>query len=1161
MKTTHSHIVSAICAISLLIATFAVPASGAASAPSTASTAYSGDAFDTSEDGPLPDDSSVPPAADALDPPHDIVHFLHSVTGGESAKYFNPTVSTVNYFDTTLDFSPVEQIAFGQSRFAVQWFMYPALASNLTTEEIDVVVWINGTAATGLPNFSGNVSVYEITEANLASSDTVGTLAYFGNIGSNTPLYENPSVPFIFNLAGAYTFAAGSTLRVVVAVNPGASGSGQYTNVTVHWDEEHRYDSRVVMHVQNPMTIEGTWTEDAGGTLQSSFLTTDNDKNMSFHANVSDPFGCYDVKWVNLTVYDGTGTPFPGLDNASMAMYDGNNLSAWAKFGFGWNYSGLAQGVYRYDVWAVDNSGYTFYHYFGLLSYAPYDETVTNWFSIGVVHNLTAHLNDTLGHNMAGALVEFAGATTTSNATGWVSMLAFGNGTLRVRWHGETVYDSSIVVMNDTMVYLTCAVYYPSIVFVDSRGLPLPAASVFFVYPDGYRPPVIFTNSVGSTGPIPQVPLGNSSASAWWRGAQVFNGTVRVSSNSPITIICTVYYLTVTALDPWGDPLAMANVVVKDAVTHILLDSQTVNGSGVVVSRLPKGVYDVEVYWHGCLSCARYDVALNSDMSITLVGAVSIVNFTAVDERNNPLVGAHLVASSPTEVIVSAVTDANGSVRAALPNGTFNVRVYWYGVLVNSSSVTVSGDANVTIRCSVYYVTLTTVDSQGLPLQCYLVVESAVSHEVVGAGTTDEYGSLTLKVAAGAYHVSAYWQGVLVYDELDLHLGSGTDVELACAVFHLACHAVDSLEAPVGNASLRFVLSGTSVDVSATTGYDGNCSVRLPVGSYALTAMWMNTIVNRTDGLPVDADASLDIACAVYYLDLALRDSAGAGLEGAAVRLTSHTAGVFEAVSGPDGSVSFIVPMSIFHTKTYWWGVTVNATEITVASNTHAVLNCSVYYPHVKPLDSRSVILEGATVNVYTDEEVVASGVCGVDGWSLRAPAGTWRFEVRWQGVVVADSSFDVDGSGEIPVECSVSYLTVKATDSGGRALDGVEIGVFASDGKSLGSAETVSGQAEFRLPDQPVTVKGRLSREYMMTHIDIRTESPATLNGDAEMALEFAGYPPQVYETTLFLLAALGAVCAILAIFAAVLFIKLRKVLKGKVVLMPVAEPKNPNP
>jgi hypothetical protein len=200
-------------------------------------------------------------------------------------------------------------------------------------------------------------------------------------------------------------------------------------------------------------------------------------------------------------------------------------------------------------------------------------------------------------------------------------------------------------------------------------------------------------------------------------------------------------------------------------------------------------------------------------------------------------------------------------------------------------------------------------------------------------------------------------------------------------------------------------------------------------------------------------------------------------------------------------------------------------------------------------------------VNVYAGEEVVASGVCGGDGWTARAPAGTWRFEVRWQGVVVADSSFGVDGSDEIPVECSVSYLTVKATDSGGRAQDGVEIGVFASNGASLGSAETVNGQVEFRLPDQTVTVKWRLSREYMMTHIDLRVESQATVNGDVELALEFTEYPPPVYETMLFMLVALGAVCAILAIFATVIFIKLRKVLKGKVVLMPVAEPKNPNP
>jgi len=690
--------------------------------------------------GPAAETEHITATEMAADPPHNITHFLHT---GDTARYISPQLSVLSFFDTNLpsNMTGDGRSYSGQEQFAMQWYMFPPAASNLTITGIDAIFWITGEVGTGQPNFAGSIEVFEVTEQDILSLNFDGTSVYLYNIPSNTPLFTYPpSAPMVFPLAFIHTFNASATIRFVLTINPGASGAGvgsQYTNVTVFWDSYHLFDSRLILKTQNPMTIDSSATSDFARQLKNGFIDEGN-TTMYFTANVSDPYGGYDIRWVNLTVRAPNGTVIPELDSEPMIRITGSDAAQVSVYELSWDYGGMPTGLYTYDVWAVDDSGMTYYYYFAQYTFQPYDELLANTFAIGVIYNLEVHLNDSLGMPLEGATVNYDGATALSNDTCWASLTVFGNGTMAVYWHSILVYSSLVNLTEDSILFVTCEVYSPELRLVDSQSQPLPSATVFFEYADGERLPVLMSGIDGSIGVIDQAPAGNSILGVWWRGSLVFNGDVLISSNEVLDVICNVCYMTVHVTDNVGTPIPISTVVWLDSETHILIDSMCSNEMGVAVARLPAGTYDVEVYWHGNLIGTASGIVFSTDIQITVIGHVCSVNIVAMDTRGIPLSDAHVVVKSASEIIVSKLTNDSGAIHAILPTGTLEFETYWYGVLVNDTLVTLDGDANVIVTCSVSYLEVNAKNAAGKALSGVEVVVKDSQGNALGYGLTED---------------------------------------------------------------------------------------------------------------------------------------------------------------------------------------------------------------------------------------------------------------------------------------------------------------------------------------------------------------------------------------------------------------------------------------
>ncbi|MEM3341097.1 MAG: carboxypeptidase-like regulatory domain-containing protein [Thermoplasmata archaeon] len=1032
----------------------------------------------------------------ADDPPHNLTFFLHTVQANESAKYYTPQFSVVNYFDTTLSFSAGEaESVWGIEQFMVQWYMYPPLTSPLNLSGADFIIWIFGSVATGQPNFAGSLSIYEVTESNISSLDFNGTLRYYVNIPSNTPLYQNPTSPMVFHLSGNHVFASGSVLRLVMWINPGSSGGGaQRTNVSLAWDEAHRYDSRLVLYANNPLTINETYTCNAEGVPSNSFIKEGN-TTLWILANLTDPVGLYDIASVNLTIYNSTMSVVPGYSSVPLPLINGSNTSSYYIYGLEINYTTLSEGVYYYRIQAVDNSGITYCYYFSLNTTSPYDENKTGVFAIGVLSQVNLHLVDSLGYSLAGAGISAGGQAVLSDSNGNATFYLYGSTLVQVFWKGAIVFSEVLNISNDTTLDIICGVFYPEIVLVDSRNNTVQDATIFFATPDGVELPPLFTDANGSTGVLDKIPLGNSSISAWYRGKMVFNGTVMIDSNSVVYIDSDIYYLEVTPKDPWGNILPLATVVVKDSATAILLDSRAVSSEGTAVSVLPAGRYNVEVWWHGCPVAEVKNITLYQDMAISPVADVLRVNITLVDLRGYPVAGAHIVLRSSTEVALSEIADTSGNLSAVLPAGTFALEVFWNSFPVNSSVITIGASTDYTIVCNIGYFNFLACDSRDYPVRASISIYASSTGVAIASGTADDTGRITFRLAEGNYILSAAWEGIIVNTTLveltPASDGSDTTVRINCSIYYVAFEAIDTMGNTVEN--LTIYLTGSGNPVARTILQDpltgSYPAVRVPAGAYSIDCYWLGLKVNSSTAIQVYSDKLVVINCSIFYVNVDVLDVQAQKVSDASVYV--FTKGFITDISitpSPDkqkalitnktdaaGSTLLRLPAAEFTLWTEWLGIPVNLTIINVTALLEGkdlgsvlsfVINGTIYHVSFKTSDDQDIPVSQASTTVYIGLTPVYSGLTGNDGMiSLRLPAYNVTVVSSWQGVLVFEGSININRSGEYILKCTIYYPKIAPLDSRSLVIDGAAVRVYSHTGTLLGAGVSGKEYAVLRLP------------------------------------------------------------------------------------------------
>jgi hypothetical protein len=979
-------------------------------------------------------------------PTKDIYFWLH----------YDPSSPTVNgqatqlSMNTSMYWQKTNYTIDGDKNLDMDFYIVPHFVHDVT---------LNGAVTIGFwGSYSGSNNNFQVSMT-LSELNGAGTENWTGN--ANTFNYAPASSPQYYSFVTGniqHTFGVNSTIHVSLTVT---GGNGIYKAVYIDTTSNN---SRLILPLEDYMGIDSINTYDAWDNPQTGFLATANNTTVKFKTTVSDPYGGYDVKWVNMSIIGPTGANI--LVNTTMNKTVGTPVSYYNTYETWWNYSGAAAGRYNITIFAVDNSGYYYYYYFMNYNFGNYSVNDTSFFFIGTMRYVNVKALDSMGVPLPDAEVQatLLDAVATRNITdlAGLSNLTMQPGPyfFKVFWQGMLVANEEVNVTDNRtdadplMIY--CWVYYPIFKAVDSHSVPLVDAAVYVHHPNGTASILPYHTNLTGEFNLTQTAMGPYAISVVWGSVEVNNSLVLVTGNETYTINCAVYYFTIKAVDPHGAPILNAQTVMIDNSTLIVADSKLSDTNGTAVFRLPKQRYDIRVYWYEAVIYEGWNEPLNADRSLTITCGIYYLTINAVDSRNLPIENALGVVSiaANSKVMDSKLSDAAGEIIIRLPQGYYNVSIFWQDVLVfEGAGVQVSADAPFKANCAVYYLTITAVDSHNQPVEnAQIQVNAHAGGRLFDVQTTGNAGNVTCRLPATDLTITARWQDIIVNTTASYQLTGDGNLVLQCSVYYLSMTAVDSRGVAIQSATIKtcFAGAGKLLDVK-TTDYDGKAVSRLPAADICIEVYWQDVLVNNTEVYTLSLDSDLTLNCRVYYLDILCIDSRNAPLDDAYVRVSLVGGRLVESPrTNETGIVTVRVPVGTVNVSVTWLNVPVAAVVGHMVENDHLLtVTCSVYYVDVRITDSQDKMVSNAQVSFYRTAtgKRMDTRMTGTGGnVTFRMPAEQYGVTVYWQDQLVSpDTSFTVTKDDTLTIKCMIYYITITAVDSQNKVLENATV-MFRQD-------------------------------------------------------------------------------------------------------------------
>jgi len=522
---------------------------------------------------------------------HFYLHYTSAASvGGVSTNYL---MNTNRAFQNVKN-SDVKKI--GQPKIQVDWYLYPSFAGPVTfTGSWQVIIFVNASA---LHPANWNLEFWEKTPQGTVIWDS-GALSpsVQGGPSGNPGSVDVPVFGYTLTSDLTHTFNPGNTLELEVTVNTGSTVEARV------WYDSVLYPSQAIFpstDFAKPVSIR---TLDANLTAKEVFFTFWNEqqRKVVISADVTDPFGGYDISRVTATITDSANRTV--LVDQPMNRISGDPFSFTSTYETVWSYPADAlQGKYRVDVEVIDNNGKYNFESFG--NFGPYVESSSKFFSIGIQYPVHFIIQDNRHQPLASAslTVLSAGlpvAAGTTDSTGMLTLTLFtGNFEVQVKWYNILVADERISFTNESTYTITTAVYYPEFRFVSNAGNPLNGAMVFVAAPNGTNIRLPYLSDANGAISFRQQPGGEYGLLTFWHGVLVADAKVNVTADGPYTIRTQVFRLTVNVTDNSEAPLENTQIVVSSSTGRVL-DFGITGKLGQVSFNLPADDYKVTTYFFG----------------------------------------------------------------------------------------------------------------------------------------------------------------------------------------------------------------------------------------------------------------------------------------------------------------------------------------------------------------------------------------------------------------------------------------------------------------------------------------------------------------------------------------------------------------------------------
>ena len=425
-------------------------------------------------------------------------------------------------------------------------------------------------------------------------------------------------------------------------------------------------------------------------------------------------------------------------------------------------------------------------------------------------YELCANASDVTYHNAPG------------NSTGYVGRIASGCSTFSI----------------------VSGIKYPvTLTLLDSLGHPLSGASAS-VFGE--------TRSSNSSGAVLfDLPNGTFfGLSVLWDGVDVaptpFNFTVSGPTSENVTT--EVFYPTFLIADHSGHPLANALVyIVPPNGTHLPLIVTNATGE-IPLLQVPGGEYGITVLWHDSVVYSQPAdplVLVSGNGILTLSTDVYDQVFQVVTASGAPLSLARLEIENATSgvIVFFGTTNASGENTSIVPQGAFDVVVYWQssevarlqGLVLPATAY----PAPYRIAAGVYNVSFLATDSKGLAVGS-AEIEISGSSGLLTTLLTDASGNASMPLAAGTYQVVTLWDGVQV-SSTTLDVNRTTTVPLSLSIYYLTVTCLSSSGSNLAGVDLEVVSATLQTILTSATTAGEPLTFRLPGGTYEITGSYHGT--------------------------------------------------------------------------------------------------------------------------------------------------------------------------------------------------------------------------------------------------------------------------------------------------------------------------------